>query len=288
LWLRYVQVYQARIELDRGAWDAAAAAIPESVRNPGTPLPRIIALVVLGLLRARRGDPGQWSALDEALELANRSGELQWLGLVAAARAEARWLGGEPQRVAAESEATLARAVEVGSARFVVELGSWRCRCGIDDALPPSAFGPHSLELAGQWAEAAGEWAELGCPYEEALALAELDDDDALQRSLDELQRLGAQAAAAIVAHRLRARGVRVARGPRPTTRRNTAGLTTRELEVLRLLITGLRNREIGDRLFLSTRTVDHHVSSILRKLDVRTRGEAASAGTRRGLIDDP
>ena len=85
LWLRYVQVYRSRIELDRGRWVEAAAAIPASVQDPGTPLPRIVALVVLGLLRARRGDPGQWSALDEAAELASACGELQWAAPVAAA-----------------------------------------------------------------------------------------------------------------------------------------------------------------------------------------------------------
>src|SRR4029079_16592508 len=58
LWARYFDVYYARTELDRGKWDAAVAAIPASVDTPGTPLARIPALVVLGLVRARRGDPG--------------------------------------------------------------------------------------------------------------------------------------------------------------------------------------------------------------------------------------
>ena len=58
----------------------------------------------------------------------------------------------------------------------------------------------------------------------------------------------------------------------------NTAQLTSREVDVLALLTEGLRNADIADRLFLSRRTVDHHVSAILRKLDVRTRGEAVAA----------
>ena len=78
---------------------------------------------------------------------------------------------------------------------------------------------------------------------------------------------------------RLHARGVRgLPRGSRPTTRRNPAGLTRRELEVLALLSEGLRNGEIAARLYLSVKTIDHHVAAILRKLDVRTRGQAVAA----------
>ena len=74
-------------------------------------------------------------------------------------------------------------------------------------------------------------------------------------------------------------------RGPRRRTREHPAGLTAREVDVLRLLTEGLRNAEIADRLVVSTKTVDHHVSAILRKLGVRTRGEAVAEVTRRGLL---
>ena len=73
-------------------------------------------------------------------------------------------------------------------------------------------------------------------------------------------------------------------RGPRAATRQNPANLTKREVEVLTLVTQGLRNAEIGKRLFLSEKTVDHHVSAILRKLAVRTRGQAAAEAARIGL----
>ena len=130
-------------------------------------------------------------------------------------------------------------------------------------------------------------WSELGCSYDAALALAGSEREDSLRRSLVDLQRLGAHPAAAIVARRLRGRGARgLPRGPRATTLANPAGLTPRELEVLGLLTEGLRNADIAERLFLSEKTVGHHVSAILRKLDVRTRSEASAEAQRRGIVD--
>ena len=125
-------------------------------------------------------------------------------------------------------------------------------------------------------------------PYEAARALTEADDEDALRAALAELQRLGAGPAARMVARRLRERGARdVPRGPRRSTAANTGRLTSRQLDVLALVAEGHRNTEIAERLFLSRRTVDHHVSAILRKLQVGSRGEAVAAAGRLGLLQD-
>jgi DNA-binding NarL/FixJ family response regulator len=125
----------------------------------------------------------------------------------------------------------------------------------------------------------------MGCPYEAALALLDADDEDTLHRALGELQALGAQAAAGILARRLRKRGaLNVPRGQRATTRANPANLTPRELEVLNLLAEGLHNAEIAERLFVAEKTVAHHVSAILRKLGVPNRVQAVTEAARLGI----
>jgi len=134
----------------------------------------------------------------------------------------------------------------------------------------------YAAQLAGDWRAAAAQWVAIGRPYEAALALAD-GDGLARRRALDQLHELGAAPAAAIVARGLRARGVRgLRRGPRRSTREHPAHLTPREVEVLALIEEGLRNRQIADRLFVSAKTVDHHVGAILRKLGVQRRSEAA------------
>jgi DNA-binding CsgD family transcriptional regulator/tetratricopeptide (TPR) repeat protein len=282
----YLLAYRARLELDQGRWSEAADSAASVVRIRRTSTtPRIQALVVLGLLRARRGDPGQWDALDEAWALAEPTGELPRIAPVAAARAEAAWLEGDGAAAARATTGALALAVERAAGWRAGELAVWRRRAGLAEQSPPVVDGPFALELAGRAQAAAERWTELGGPYEAALALAAADDEDLLRRSFDEFQRLGAQPAAVIVARRLRERGARgVPRGPRPATRENPAQLTTRELDVLALVAEGLRNSDIAERLFVSRKTVDHHVSAILRKLDVRTRGEAGAEAVRLGL----
>src|SRR5262249_56379198 len=98
--------------------------------------------------------------------------------------------------------------------------------------------------------EAAAAWWEAHhCSFEAALALTDSESDSALHEALSRLQEADARPAAAIVARRLRDRGARgLPRGPRPATRGNPAGLTPREVEVLQLVVQGLRNAEIADR----------------------------------------
>jgi DNA-binding NarL/FixJ family response regulator len=129
-------------------------------------------------------------------------------------------------------------------------------------------------------------WEGAGNRYEAALELLEAPDPEPAFRGLRMLDDLGAVAAATKQRRRLRERGVaRIPRGPRMKTQQNPANLTNRQLEVLSLLADGLTGPEIADRLLVSRRTLEHHVSAILGKLGVYSRDEAVAAARRRGIV---
>ncbi len=170
---------------------------------------------------------------------------------------------------------------------FAGELAYWQWKAGALDEMPPWIAEPYRLQIEGRPAAAAGRWRARGCPYEAARALAESADTADIAQALSEFERLDAKPAAKLARERLRALGAPVPRGPRATTRANPADLTSRELEVLRLIGGGLRNTDVAERLVLSRRTVDHHVAAILRKLKARTRGEAVAQAAKLGLLQD-
>ncbi len=176
---------RAELELEQGRWGESADSAAQVLSAHGFGLGSIIALVTLGRLRARRGDPGQWAPLDEALALAKPSEELGRLGPVAAARAEAAWLEGDREAVPQETDAAFELAQQRQGAWLIGELAYWRWRAGVEEDVPPGAAEPYALQIAGEWKRAADLWAELGCPYEAALALADADDDDALRHALE-------------------------------------------------------------------------------------------------------
>ena len=295
-WRQSLVAMGARADLDRGRWSDAAAGAARVLRTARTQASApALARSVLALVRARRGDPGVDDALDFGVPAdevdAGRTTQLSAPPptskmYLAIARAEIAWLRRDPIGVRAATDEALALAVRADASWIVGELAYWRWRAGIVEDVPAGAAEPYVLSIRGEWRRAADCWTELGCPYETALAFADADDDDWLRRAFDELQHLGARAAAAIVARGLRERGVRgLPRGPRRSTEQNPAGLTRRELEVLSLVAQGLRNAQIAEHLVVSEKTIDHHVSAILRKLGTRTRGEATAEAARLGLL---
>jgi DNA-binding CsgD family transcriptional regulator/tetratricopeptide (TPR) repeat protein len=274
------------VALERtGRWDEAAALSTELLASVVlSSLYRVHPLHVLGVIRARRGEPGAWEYLNEGAAAADACAEPQWIIPVRLARAEAHWLHGEPRRAAQEAE----RADDVAAGSDGWERGGiavWLRRTGSPRPPRGDLAGPYRLQAAGEWAEAARAWASLGCPYEAALALHDAGDEAALRQALDLFAGLGAAAAAQLTRHKMRQLGLRsIPAGPRGATRGDPLGLTRREREVLELICAGHSNAEIAAKLVLSTRTVDHHVSAVLAKLGAPTRGAAAAHAARLGL----
>ncbi|MEO7206648.1 MAG: LuxR C-terminal-related transcriptional regulator [Steroidobacteraceae bacterium] len=252
---RYMLAYRARKNFEQGDWPAASEDAEAVLRDPlCTPITRIPALRTLGHIRIRRGDP----------------------------QGEAAWLAGDREGVLKAVGAAYALVCQRRDPRMKGELASWLWRVGALDGQPSEIADPYAQEISGDWRAAAFAWKNLGCPYEHACLLAWHGIETEQREALEILERLGAAPAALALRKRMRAEGVRaVPRGSRVSTRSNRLGLTRREAEILTLVSQGMRNSAIAKRLFVSTRTVDRHVSAILSKLGVQSRGEAVALASR-------
>jgi len=274
----YITAERARLDLERGRWQHAETDALWVLNRPEEPgITQMPALATYARLRVRRGDPDAVETLEEAWHLAEPTGELQRIAPVAATRAEWAWLHNDLSGIRDAIAEAYRRAVEVQQPWITDELTFWMWRAGQNTEPLGGPTTPYALQMGGDWRGAADAWQAIGCPYEQAVALLDGDDPDCLLEALEILDGLGAMPAAAKLRRKLREMGTpAVPRGPRPQTRANPAGLTPRQAEVLELVATGLTNAEIADRLFVSPKTIDHHVSAILTKLGAGSRGEAA------------
>jgi DNA-binding CsgD family transcriptional regulator len=271
----------------RGDWARAALAAEQVLTFPVPGLFRVIPLVTLGLVRARRGEQPVWPLLDEALSCAENV-DPRMLWLTQAARAEAAWLADDDGDAAhTQAQTALAATPNKVSPWLVGDLSRWAHLPGG----PPQPSGeapltPFELEINGDWQGAADEWIARGCPYD--AAIAQLGGDiTAVQSALETFRSLGARAAARRAQQQLS-----TLRGPTRRSRRadvlaDPHGLTRREREVLELLTAGHSDPEIAATLHISRRTVGKHVSAILAKLGVGNRNQAAAQARQRNPVTE-
>ena len=286
---RYMLMYRARKNFEQGDWPAASEDAEAVLRDPlATPITRIPALRTLGHIRIRRGDPQADVALEEAWAIGGAAQELQRIGTLAAIRAESAWLSGDRDGVVNAVKPAYELVCQRRDPRMKGELASWLWRVGALEKKPDEIADPYAQEISGDWRAAANSWKQLGCPYEHACLLALHGTETEQREALEILERLEAAPAAQVLRKRMRSEGVRaVPRGLRTSTRSNRLGLTRREAEILTLVSQGMRNATIAKRLFLSTRTVDRHVSAILSKLGVQSRGEAVAMASKAPVLPD-
>jgi len=275
----------AMADCDWGRAAELAATIPDHAY-----VSRGVTLVVEALIAARTASASPFEKLEEAWRVADRADELQRRGPAAAAALEAAYLT-DTVPPTARGVAVHREAERLGNRRLQAELAYRLGAVGQPRSpeelhlLRTQTDSPFAAQAAGDWHAGAEGWRALGRPYEEAQALAGAPDEPTRLRALELLDQLGAVGLAQRLRRQLRDDGVTaVPRGPVPRTRNNPSGLTDRQLAVLALVAEGLTNAEIADRLVLSTRTVDSHVSAVLAKLQVTSRRQATEVF--RGFAD--
>ncbi|MBV9898995.1 MAG: AAA family ATPase [Chloroflexi bacterium] len=283
-WENLMTAVRALRSLDAGRWqDAAQAAQQVLDLAESAWRAKLVASIVLARVRTRTGDAEAGAAVRLAEDIAAHDPPLEpmlWL-----VQAEAAWLSGDAPKLSA-----ITRTAESTNRRLDPwwrdELEFWNYMAGLRVDAQAAEAEPFRLAIGGAPIDAAAWWQRRGCPYEMAVTLIRADDAAEVRRAIAVLDQLGATPAGVRARQRLRELGVRsLPRGPRPSTSANPAGLTSREQEVLELVAAGLKNAEIGQRLFLSEKTVERHLAGIFLKLDVASRDEAVRAATRLGAL---
>lgn len=276
----------SKMLMETGNWKEAASIAEKLLANTnqlGTV--KISALHVLTAMKIRMGDPDGLSLLMDAKMLAFKMKEHLRIMPLMNSFLVYEWLTGKKVISEDELKLCLDLAQRIDSILLNSEFDFWLRKARKQESGLMQLYEPYRLLKAGKIKVAVSFWEKTGCPYEKAFALFEGNEEDKKNAVLI-FQRLGAVAVCDKIKLEMRAQGIkRIPRGLRESTRDNPAQLTNREMDVLQLLQKGIQSREVAGTLFISTKTVDHHISSILFKLDVKNRSRAVTEAVRLGIL---
>ena len=272
----------AWLRLRAGEWEEAERLTRRETESGR--VVRLLAKTVLAELAVRRGDPDAGERLEELMAEADRTGELQRIVPLLELAVERALTTGAPMPVARFEKVVELPTGGIRSGRFAMRLAAWAAVAGIEHDVDGPTSPPHAAMTRRDWREAAEAFGAVGWTYDRGLMLSMLEDEESLVEALEIARALGAEPLTRRVMTRMRELGIRVPAGPREATRANPAGLTARQLEVLALLVEGLTNAEIAERLVVSPRTAEHHVAAVLSKLGALSRREAVRRASELGL----
>ena len=285
-WAKYMLSFKARLNLETSHWQEAAQVATNLLANEQqTSIVKIGALMVSATIQMRTGHSDTSALLLEAKIIAFVTQELQRMLPSVAALLEYEWITG---RALVEPDALQQLVQLIEETTHLVqrsEFAFWLKKVRNQSLSLQNVYAGYDLSTEATRQQAVALWEQLGCPYEQALLLFEGDEADK-RKAIGIVHELGANAVYEKMKQQMRATGIKhIPRGIRQTTRSNPAQLTTRELDILLLLRQSLQNKEIATRLFISAKTVDHHISSLLSKLDISSRAKAVQEALRLGIL---
>ena len=284
--MAYLLFCRARLKFETGNWSEALDIAGKLIQDePGPAIVKIGALIIVASIKIRKGEMDVFPLLAEARTKAFLTEEPQRIVPLMTALLEYEWLSGKIIIEQHELDYTIEMVGRTGNEFDNLEFAFWLFKTRKQQLTLQDAHELYQLDNRAAVVKAAGLWAQLGCPYQQALCLFEGNDGDK-RKAIGIVDQLGATAVFEKMKFIMRASGIRqLPRGLRKTTRANVANLTQREMDILLLLKESLQNKEIGERLFISPKTVDHHISSILFKLDVNSRSKAVQEALQLEII---
>jgi DNA-binding CsgD family transcriptional regulator len=285
-WTMYMQSSMSRLKLETGEWEEAYRIADTLLKNEvQSPPIKIHALVVAGTIKMRKGETDALPLLLEAKTKAFATMELQRIIPALVALLEYEWITGTNHIDAETLGGTIQMAQQMGNLYENSEFAFWLEKARNQQLPLREFYEGYQLSNPSAVRKAVTVWEKSGCPYHQALALFEGDEDDK-RRAISIIHRLGAMAVYEKLKFEMRSSGIKsIPRGLRKTTQSNPALLTDRELDVLQLLNQGMQNKEIAGRLFISAKTVDHHISNIFFKLEVNSRTKAVQEAIRLEIL---